>query len=511
MRNRVYSFAVFMLLLMFNSSAFAQSPQISSGLTWLNSSQTTTGNWRGVNTNEYYSTAAAMDAAYVLEPTSSTCSAAFTWLSGQVVSPTDYLARRIIALTRAGQDTAAEMEGLLLYRNSTGGWGINPGFDDGILDTALALQALNAANYSDMTLIGQSLNYLTSHQNLDGGWGFIDEDGNQLSSVYYTATVLNTLSLYKSTFIFQTQITNAVKYLLSKQNTDGGFGSSPSNAYETALTVISLIESGQGSTQTILSGINYFATTQTVDGSWNDDPYSTALALQALAEARPNLTVSFSGITFSNSMPQSGATTTISAAISNTGYDNASNVIVRFYLGDPSAEGVQVGADQIISFLSVSSSAQASITASFTGTGGKTIFVVVDPDNLISETSRADNKASARLWVATGPDLAIFSEDLKPSTYIPTTGTAFTLNYTVRNLGESSADAFDVAVYDGSPTGTPLQTAHISGLNGSEVRTGSFGVTLTGNGFHTLYLTADPGTLIPELSKTNNTALWERT
>ncbi len=159
---------------------------------------------------------------------------------------------------------------------------------------------------------------------------------------------------------------------------------------------MSLIESGQGNTQSIQSGINYLTSSQLADGSWNDDPYSTALALQALAEARSNLAVSSSGITFSNSMPQSGATTTISAVISNTGYDNASNVIVRFYLGDPASGGTQIGTDQIIPFITLGSSAQASITASFTGTGGKTIFVVVDPDNLISETSKADNKASAR-------------------------------------------------------------------------------------------------------------------
>ncbi len=50
-----------------------------------------------------------------------------------------------------------------------------------------------------------------------------------------------------------------------------------------------------------------------------------------------------------------------------------------------------------------------------------------------------------------------------------------------------------------------MQTAHISGLAGSEVRTGTIGVTLTVNGNHTLYLVADSGNVIPELSKTNNT------
>ena len=261
------------------------------------------------------------------------------------------------------------------------------------------------------------MNYLTANQNTDGGWGL---SANDTSNTYITSIVLRTLAAYNSVFINQNFINNASAFLLAHQNTDGGFGSSPSNVYNTSLSLLSLIESGQGSTQTILSGISYLTSSQLPDGSWNDDPYSTALALQALAEARPNLAVSSSGITFSNSMPQSGATTTISAAISNTGYDNASNVIVRFYLGDPASGGVQIGTDQIIPSLAPNSSTQVSVTASFTGTGSKTIFVVVDPDNLISETSKADNRASTRVWIATGPDLAVYSEDMKPSVTIKT-------------------------------------------------------------------------------------------
>ena len=50
-----------------------------------------------------------------------------------------------------------------------------------------------------------------------------------------------------------------------------------------------------------------------------------------------------------------------------------------------------------------------------------------------------------------------------------------------------------------------IQSVNISGLNGTEVRTRTIGVTLTGNGQHTLYLVADSGNQITELSETNNT------
>ena len=67
-RKELYSFVIFIFLFTLNSFAFAQSPQISNGLSWLYSAQTTTGNWPEVVTSDYYSTAAAMDAVSSLDP-----------------------------------------------------------------------------------------------------------------------------------------------------------------------------------------------------------------------------------------------------------------------------------------------------------------------------------------------------------------------------------------------------------------------------------------------------------
>ncbi|MEK6697667.1 MAG: CARDB domain-containing protein [Nitrospirota bacterium] len=493
------------LMFLFTSFASAQIPQIPTGLRWLNSAQTTTGNWPAVETTEYYSTSAALDAVYVFEPTSSTYTEGLTWLSSQAVSPTDYLSRRIAALKRAGMDASAEVEVLLYYRDLVvGGWGTHKGFDDGILDTTLALQALRSANYSDFGVLFQAINYLTSNQKNDGGWGFKDD---AVSNVYLTATILQMLASYNNvTFNVQSSIDKAVAYLLSKQNADGGFGSSPSKVYESALALDALIASGSNVSAVVPATVNYLTTSQSANGSWNDDPYSTALALRALASVRPNLSVA--SVSFTNPMPREGETITLTANVRNSGYDSASDIVVRFYLGDPSAGGMQIGVDQILPSLSVNSSSQASISQSFTGTGGKTIFVVADPDNTISETSESDNKSSSRIWVATEPDIAVYSEDLKPSTYVPSAGTAFTLEYKVRNLGESETGAFTISLYDGDPAsgGTLLQTGNISGLTGTEVRTGTIGVTLRGDGAHTLYLVADSGNQITELTKASNIA-----
>ena len=508
--KKIFVLLMLMVYLLWASTCLAQSGSISAGSTWLSNNQNSDGSWGIQSDLSFVITTDAVNALLKSAGVGSNSTSGVTWIASQTVTSTDELSRSISSLVSAGVNSTTLVTSLIGNQNSDSGWGYELGSTSDPLDTALALQALSAISYSNATLLGQSLSYLTNNQNTDGGWGFTPGDA---SNTYVTSIVLRTLSAYNSVFINQNSINQAAAFLLAHQNTDGGFASSTgsgqgsSNVYETSLSLMSLIESGQGSTQTILNGINYLTSSQHSDGSWNDDPYSTAMALQALAEARPNLSVSTSGITFSNPMPQSGVTTTVSAVISNTGYDNASNVVVRFYLGDPSAGGVQIGTDQIIPFIGLGSSAGATITASFTGTGGKTIFVIADPGNLISETSKADNKASARVWVATGADLAVYSEDLKPSTSVPAAGTAFTLFYTVRNLGDSPVGAFVVSLYDGDPAqgGTLLQRANISGMNDSDMRTGTLGVTLATNGSHTLYFVADSSNQITEITKTNNT------
>jgi squalene cyclase len=195
MRKSVQIIAAFILLSTIHSFASAQSPQISFGLTWLYSSQTSSGNWPEVTTTDYYSTVAALDAVYALDPSNPAYTTAFQWMSGQVVSPTDYLSRRIIALKRAGQDTSSELDALLLYRNSDGAWGGESEYFYNILDTALALQALQSLAYSDYSVLFEAVNFITSNQNTDGGWGFAaGEDSN----VFATAAVLKTLSSYNS-------------------------------------------------------------------------------------------------------------------------------------------------------------------------------------------------------------------------------------------------------------------------------------------------------------------------
>jgi hypothetical protein len=122
--------------------------------------------------------------------------------------------------------------------------------------------------------------------------------------------------------------------------------------------------------------------TQLPNGSWDDDPYSTALALRALANVKPNLSVSSSNITFSNPTPTVGETIIISANIKNSGPGVADNVTVQFYDGDPNAGGVLIE-ERTITAIEAFGNSQTSINYTIPTASSKTIFIKIDPLNSV--------------------------------------------------------------------------------------------------------------------------------
>jgi subtilase family serine protease len=497
---------VLIIQLMLIADSFGQHPpEITNGLDYLSAIQNADGSWGGDNslTDILPATVSVIDVLKVLDETGTTGYAdAVSWLGSQTLETTDHLSRRIGALLVPGTD----IDTLFSYMDeSTYGWGGQEDYGLNNLDTALALFALSRIAYPDHAIVASAAGYLTDNQNTDGGWGF--EAGDD-SNVYMTATVLNTLAQFKDIYALETPINDAAAYLLTQQNMDGGFGSSDSTVYETALAVEALVACGTDIVAEAPLAASYLMSTQLPDGSWDDDPYETALAIRALSKVKPNLSISNADISFSVTMPQEGEPVTIFATVWNKGIEEASDVAVQFFLGDPSAGGMQIGSDHTIASLAPGDSAQVSVTDSFAGTGGRTVFVQVDPEDVVSETVESDNEASTRLWIATGPDLAVFSEELVPSTYIPAPDTPLSLEYTVRNIGETTVDETFVSLYDGDPTqgGVYLDGAPLYGLAGGSSRTGTFGVTLSEAGSHALYVVVDSNDQVSEISETNNIA-----
>jgi squalene cyclase len=281
MKYKKYSLILIILVLiaLWASFSFAQSNSIINGINYLKTTQSSEGYWGDASEvpyNSFVDTCTVAETLKYLNETGTSYTLAMQWINASQVSNNDYLFAKMLVLAQAGYDVSLIRDYLLSIRNDDGGWGAGEGIESSdVKRTSLALQALKAANYADPMLIANALDYLKSTQNPDGGWGFYQGDD---SNVYMTAMVMQSLIAYKGIFNIEDSINKAASYLLTKQNIDGSFGEGA--VYETALSFIALIESGvsiQQSAVSIQNAISYITSTQIPNGSWDDDPYSTAL------------------------------------------------------------------------------------------------------------------------------------------------------------------------------------------------------------------------------------------
>jgi subtilase family serine protease len=231
------------------------------------------------------------------------------------------------------------------------------------------------------------------------------------------------------------------------------------------------------------------------------------LALRALANIKPNLTISSSDITFSNQTPTRGETVTVTAAIHNTGPATAENIFIRFFDGDPSAGGVQFGADRTIQAIDPYSSATVNVAFNTSGLIGRhAIFVVADPMNIIDEAAEIDNIALNFVTINTLPDIFVNNAEITYTPVNPTPDVPLNITFIVRNLGETGLQNVLTKLYNSLPGdgGVAIDSYTIKTLGGK----GVYGVIATiyspTPGVNTFYLMADPDNTVSEANESNN-------
>ena len=96
-------------------------------------------------------------------------------------------------------------------------------------------------------------------------------------------------------------------------------------------------------------------------------------------------------------------TFTLKSLVANSGnVSSTQSILVRFYEGDPSAGGVQIGIDQTLSPLSgCGDNGVVQVEWADVAPGGHTVYVVVDPLDAIVESVELDNVTSQVILVAT--------------------------------------------------------------------------------------------------------------
>ncbi len=444
--------AVLVISFMIPVNCFGNDDYHTKALAWLTTQQDSgSGSW---GPDSVLDTTAVLQTALLFPGSGIDVSAAEEYLSAQQPVSTDYLARKIMALTVAGHEVEQGVVELLLRLNSDGGFGFQAGYPSSCIDSLLALGALVTADVAnDDSVIASALGYFTSLQYSSGAF---PSDREGPASLEVTCRALLVMHRLQPRYNLSSFISSAAGFIASQQNVDGGFGEQESTEVETALALQALQADGLHA-QTVLEARNYLLSVQNkVDGSWNGRVRDTACVLAALHASdgmdRANLQLYSSDISLQPQHPAAGQQVTVSCEVRNTGSITAENIEIELYLGDPEA-GEQFLDSSTIALLTAGGNAGVQWTFTLSDEPGQdNLYVIVDPQNLIPEISTADNVAIKSFISGTLPDLVIAGIDL--STASPQTNESFTVSALVQNLGESDVGPVLVGLYSGNPATT---------------------------------------------------------
>lgn len=185
---------------------------------------------------------------------------------------TEQLARRVIALASAGLNADAVVASLRNRQNVDGGFGDASAHRSQALDTAWSLIAFRTARYSDSAAIGNAVRFLSAALKSDGGLA----TPAQSSHAYVTSYGLLALALYRDEYAVSTAVGRTQAWLQDAQ--DNAASDNVLNAV--AILALSRVTSDGAR---LVAAANRLRLGQSANGSWNNDPYVTSLAVRALS------------------------------------------------------------------------------------------------------------------------------------------------------------------------------------------------------------------------------------
>ncbi len=258
----------------------------SSGLDWLVTQQNADGSYGDSPASlatPVQSTAEVLRAHQSLGQTTAVgFGAALGYLNLHAGTHTEFIARKIVINAQQGYTVDVSwVTQVLANQNADGGFGDRPGYGSSVLDTAMALEALAATNYGVGSHSVRAIGFLKDHQQSNGGWA----DGANDVSVYLTVASMRALLPYRTTYqSVAAVLTSGQNFLLSQRGADGLWGEDFLSSLALLVIVPSLSDVSVAAHS--IAGLRI---RQLADGSWSNDSYTTALALQALRafESRP--------------------------------------------------------------------------------------------------------------------------------------------------------------------------------------------------------------------------------
>jgi sugar lactone lactonase YvrE len=270
------SFALLLQLMLCSAPATAQDTPVSRGLGWLQSQVQPDGTLQGEGASIATPLQARSETLYTLKllgaPAASQAPLRQALSAEQDLS-TEYMARRAWALGYGGVAQPALIEELQKRQNGDGGYGGDGGYASNTADTAWMLLAQRAGGaQADTAAVSRALAFLDANHLPDGSFAV-----NRQASLYATLKAMLASAAWSGQSGAASFSAQALNWLLAQRNAAGNFG----NPFDNALALWVLAT--QTADQAVLKpASDALLATQAANGSWNDDPYLTAVALRAL-------------------------------------------------------------------------------------------------------------------------------------------------------------------------------------------------------------------------------------
>ncbi|MCE3261451.1 MAG: hypothetical protein K0R43_530 [Pseudoduganella sp.] len=274
--SRLLSFALLLPLMLCNAPAVAQDTPVSRGLGWLQAQVQPDGALAGEAGSIATPLQARSEALYTLKllgaPAASQAALRQALTAEQDLS-TEYMARRAWALGYGGVAQPALVEELQKRQNGDGGYGGDGGYASNIADTSWMLLAQRAGGAQpDTAAVTRALAFLDANHLEDGSFAV-----HRQASLYATLKALLASAAWSGQPGAGSFGAKSLNWLLAQRNAAGNFG----NPFDNALALWVLAT--QTADQAVLKpAADALLATQAANGSWNDDPYLTAVALRAL-------------------------------------------------------------------------------------------------------------------------------------------------------------------------------------------------------------------------------------
>ena len=227
---------------------------------------------------------------------------------------------------------------------------------------------------------------------------------------------------------------------------------------------------------------------------------------------KPNLEIAESDISFSNASPYVGQSVTINATIHNTGaLDVSDDFDVYFFLDKNNSDSiVGIFSYSVVSGGNLVAGGSTIATISWVAnlSGAHTIYVDVNYNKTVDESTYLDNSASSSLIVQK-PNLEISDSDISISDQYPDVGQSVTITATVHNTeGVDISDNFDVYFFlDDNNSGSVIGISHHSGnvaAGASTIVTISW--TANPSGEHKILVSVNYNRTVDESTYSDNSA-----